>query len=39
MASDLETRPATLAAMAAEGLGPTPFTAPHHACPPEGSAL
>jgi glutathione S-transferase len=39
MAADLETRPATLAAMAAEGLGPTPFTAPHHACPPEGSAL
>lgn len=34
----LETRPATRAAQAAEGLGDTPFTAPHHANPPEGSA-
>jgi len=34
----LETRPATRAAQVAEGLGGTPFTAPHHANPPEGSA-
>jgi glutathione S-transferase len=39
MATALETRPATRAAAAAEGLGPTPFTNPHYACPPEGSAL
>ncbi|WP_122073947.1 glutathione S-transferase family protein [Pseudophaeobacter sp. EL27] len=34
----LESRPATLAAQAAEGLGPTPFTLPSFANPPEGSA-
>lgn len=34
----LETHPATRAAQVAEGLGPTPFTAPRHARPPEGSA-
>ncbi|WP_028913703.1 glutathione S-transferase family protein [Pseudorhodobacter ferrugineus] len=39
MANALETRPATQTAMAAEGLGPTPFTHPHPPCPPEGSAL
>lgn len=34
----LEQHPATHAAQLAEGLGPTPFTAPHYAQPPEGSA-
>ncbi|GHF61353.1 glutathione S-transferase family protein [Seohaeicola zhoushanensis] len=34
----LETRPATCNADIAEGLGPTPFTAPRLATPPEGSA-
>jgi glutathione S-transferase len=34
----LETLPATHRAAAAEGLGPTPFTNPQYACPPEGSA-
>lgn len=34
----LESRPATHAAQAAEGLGNTPFTKPHLANPPEGSA-
>ncbi len=34
----LEKRPATAAAQIAEGLGPTPFTAPVHATPPQGSA-
>ena len=38
LAETLDTHPATLRAVAAEGLGPTPFSAPHHACPPEGSA-
>ena len=38
MAAALETRPATRAAAAAEGLGPCPFTAPQYACPPIGSA-
>jgi glutathione S-transferase len=33
----LETRPSTQRATAAEGLGPTPFTAPQYATPPEGS--
>lgn len=33
-----DTDPATTAAAAAEGLGPTPFSAPCHANPPEGSA-
>ncbi len=35
----LETRPATRVAIAAEGLGPTPFTNPTYANPPEGSAI
>ncbi|MEX0340282.1 MAG: glutathione S-transferase, partial [Arenibacterium sp.] len=35
----LETRDATKRAQAAEGLGPTPFSAPKHANPPEGSAI
>ncbi len=35
----LESRPATRAAVAAEGLGVTPFTSPIHANPPEGSAI
>ncbi len=34
----LESRPATRAAIAAEGLGVTPFTSPSYAHPPEGSA-
>ncbi|CAD0183382.1 Glutathione S-transferase GST-6.0 [Ruegeria sp. THAF57] len=34
----LETRPATRAAIKAEGLGVTPFTSPTYANPPEGSA-
>jgi len=38
MAAALETRPATLRAASAEGLGPRPFTAPAPAAPPEGSA-
>ena len=39
MASHLEDRDSTRAAQAAEGLGPTPFTAPCAPEPPEGSAL
>lgn len=35
----LETRDATRAATAAEGLGVTPFTSPSYANPPEGSAI
>jgi len=35
----MENRPATHAAIAAEGLGPRPFTAPDYPDPPEGSAL
>lgn len=38
MAEALERRPSARAAAEAEGLGPTPFTAPQPACPPEGSA-
>ncbi len=34
----LELRPSTRAAIAAEGLGATPFTSPTYANPPEGSA-
>lgn len=34
----LEHRPATQAALTAEGLGNTPFTSPTHVTPPEGSA-
>ncbi len=33
----LETRPSVLIAQQAEGLGPTPFTSPQNAIPPEGS--
>ena len=39
VARTLETRASTQAAQQAEGLGPTPFTAPVLADPPEGSAL
>lgn len=39
LAAAQETRPATKAAILAEGLGPTPFTAPTYATPPEGSAI
>lgn len=39
LALRLEHRPAVAAAQLAEGLGPTPFTAPHPCNPPEGSAL
>lgn len=39
LALRLEDRPATHAAIRAEGLGPTPFSAPHYANPPEGVAL
>lgn len=35
----LETCPATRSAIAAEGLGVTPFTSPTYANPPEGSAI
>ncbi|MFW8636317.1 glutathione S-transferase family protein [Cribrihabitans pelagius] len=38
LCAGLETRPATAAAQAAEGLGPRPFTSPVYANPPEGSA-
>lgn len=38
LTENLESRPATLAAQAAEGLGPTPFSNPVPATPPEGSA-
>ena len=37
MAARIETTPAARAAQLAEGLGPTPFTAPCPANPPEGS--
>ena len=39
LALALESRPATLRVAVAEGLGPTIFTAPTYADPPEGSAL
>jgi len=39
MAKTIDARPATLAAASAEGLGPTPFTHPPCARPPEGSAV
>ncbi len=39
LAARVETRPAMRRAAAAEGLGPTPLTAPRPADPPEGSAL
>lgn len=38
LAARLETHPATVKSQTAEGLGPTPFTAPIHAKPPQGSA-
>ena len=38
LACRLEQRPEALAAQNAEGLGPTPFSAPHYATPLEGSA-
>ncbi len=39
LARDLEARDSTRAAIAAEGLGDQPFTAPEHPDPPEGAAL
>jgi glutathione S-transferase len=39
IATRIEARPATAAAIAAEGLGPHPFTNPDYANPPEGSTL
>lgn len=39
LAETLETRPAAIRAAAAEGLGPTPFSAPVHARPREGTAV
>lgn len=38
LAARLEARPAVHSAQTAEGLGPSPFTAPRHPTPPEGSA-
>lgn len=38
LCTSVEALPCTGAAQAAEGLGPTPFTAPRLATPPEGSA-
>ena len=37
-AARMEARDSVQSAISAEGLGPTPFTAPVHAKPPEGSA-
>ncbi len=39
VAQQFETRPSAHVAQAAEGLGPTPFTAPRLPTPPEGTAL
>lgn len=39
LAQRIEMRDSALAAIRAEGLGPTPFSNPHPATPPEGSAL
>ncbi len=39
LAETLQSRPAALRVALAEGLGPTVFTDPHFAVPPEGSAL
>ena len=39
LASQVECRASVKAAIKAEGLGPTPFTAPSYATPPEGSAI
>lgn len=38
LAQTIETRPASLSAAQAEGLGTTPFSSPVYASPPEGSA-
>lgn len=38
-AQRFEKRPAALTCARAEGLGPTPFSAPSAPCPPEGSVL
>jgi glutathione S-transferase len=38
MCLSLETLPSVAAAQKAEGLGPTPFSAPQYATPPQGSA-
>ena len=38
LAEALDAHPAAMRAIAAEGLGPTPFSAPQYACPPEGNA-
>lgn len=38
LAARIEQRDSVARAIKAEGLGPTPFTAPVHATPPEGSA-
>lgn len=38
MCLSLETLPCTIAAQEAEGLGPTPFSEPRYATPPQGSA-
>lgn len=38
LAKALDARPATLTCALAEGLGPTPFSNPSYATPPEGSA-
>lgn len=37
--ASLETRPAVTAARTTEGFGPTPYTAPVHCNPPEGSLI
>ena len=39
LAARVDGHPATLKAQEAEGLGPTPFSAPHYPTPLEGSAL
>lgn len=39
LARTIETRPAAQRCADSEGLGPTPFSAPHYPTPPEGSAL
>jgi glutathione S-transferase len=39
LARQIEIRESAQAAIRAEGLGPTPFSNPHPATPPEGSAL
>ena len=39
LAREIEARDSVVTAASAEGLGPTPFSDPHPASPPEGSAL